>query len=398
MDIPFYCVTDGSNTHIIFFQIVGPFLPSSTLSTEDFELLIAHEMKKRIGPVIEAYQEIQKEEQHDDDSTKKNGKQTLDPEMLMQLTSVISRASLVGDFTIFAQQHGDSRNRLYRKLNGEYSKIVSGDVSKAKYQFGVILDPASESAQKWTAILEVLANVEDVYIEIYLNPVMNLEQLPLKRFYRYVLDSELRFDENGDIEHPTAYFANLPEDPLYTLGTEEIKSWHITPKLANYDLDNILLKSIDKSQREDGVSAIFELEYILVDGHCRDMSSQGPPRGLQFVLGSATALNMTDTIVMANLGYFQLKANPGVWLLSLREGRSQEIYELESVGNEGWNSPSVEESGNSIDLLTFEGATIYPRVKKYKGKEREDVLESSPISAPHPGEKEEGTWTSLKKK
>jgi UDP-glucose:glycoprotein glucosyltransferase len=398
MDIPFYCVTDGSNTHIIFFQIVGPFLPSSTLSTEDFELLIAHEMKKRIGPVIEAYQEIQKEEQHDDDSTKKNGKQTLDPEMLMQLTSVISRASLVGDFTIFAQQHGDSRNRLYRKLNGEYSKIVSGDVSKAKYQFGVILDPASESAQKWTAILEVLANVEDVYIEIYLNPVMNLEQLPLKRFYRYVLDSELRFDENGDIEHPTAYFANLPEDPLYTLGTEEIKSWHITPKLANYDLDNILLKSIDKSQREDGVSAIFELEYILVDGHCRDMSSQGPPRGLQFVLGSATALNMTDTIVMANLGYFQLKANPGVWLLSLREGRSQEIYELESVGNEGWNSPSVEESGNSIDLLTFEGATIYPRVKKYKGKEREDVLESSPISAPHPSEKEEGTWTSLKNK
>ena len=28
-------------------------------------------------------------------------------------------------------------------------------------------------------------------------------------------------------------------------------------------------------------------------------------------------------------GYFQLKANPGVWLLKLREGRSLEIYDIE---------------------------------------------------------------------
>jgi UDP-glucose:glycoprotein glucosyltransferase len=185
---------------------------------------------------------------------------------------------------------------------------------------------------------------------------------------------------------------------LYTLGTEEIKSWHISPKVANYDLDNILLKSIDKSQRANGVSAIFELEYILIDGHCRDMSSQGPPRGLQFVLGSNNAPNMTDTIVMANLGYFQLKANPGVWQLSLRDGRSQEIYQLESVGTEGWLSPTVEESGNSIALLTFEGATIYPRVKKYKGKEQEDVLNTGVSNDVTSKDENEGTWSFLKNK
>lgn len=27
-------------------------------------------------------------------------------------------------------------------------------------------------------------------------------------------------------------------------------------------------------------------------------------------------------------GYFQLKANPGSWILRLREGRSEEIYEI----------------------------------------------------------------------
>lgn len=35
-----------------------------------------------------------------------------------------------------------------------------------------------------------------------------------------------------------------------------------------------------------------------------------------------------DTIVMANLGYFQLKANPGAWLLRLRQGRSADIYSI----------------------------------------------------------------------
>ncbi|KAG2188930.1 hypothetical protein INT44_004072 [Umbelopsis vinacea] len=368
-----------------------------TFTDDDFKSLIEHETKKRIGPVTNAYHSIHIDANlHSDEQY--DHKQTLDPDMVMLLTSLISRASQFSDFTIFVQHQGESRNRIYQKLNGEHCRIVSGDISTAKYQIGVILDPASENAQKWSAILEVLAKVEDVYLEIYLNPSLNLEQLPLKRFYRYVLDSELHFDENGDLEHPTAYFANLPEDPLYTLGTEEIKSWHITPKVANYDLDNILLKSIDKSHRESGVTAVFELEYILVEGHCRDMSSQGPPRGLQFVMGSATAANMTDTIVMANLGYFQLKASPGVWLLSIREGRSKEVYELESVGNDGWNSPSIQDSGNSIDLLTFQGATIYPRVRKYEGKEREDVLEPSSDTTAPSDRKEDGTWASLKSK
>ena len=37
---------------------------------------------------------------------------------------------------------------------------------------------------------------------------------------------------------------------------------------------------------------------------------------------------MSDTIVMANLGYFQLKARPGAWLLQLRKGRSRDIFQV----------------------------------------------------------------------
>lgn len=37
---------------------------------------------------------------------------------------------------------------------------------------------------------------------------------------------------------------------------------------------------------------------------------------------------VVDTIVMANLGYFQLNANPGAWTLKLRAGKSAEIYDV----------------------------------------------------------------------
>lgn len=72
----------------------------------------------------------------------------------------------------------------------------------------------------------------------------------------------------------------------------------------------------------------FELEYLLLEGHAWDISLGTPPRGLQLILGTRENPELMDTIVMANLGYFQLKANPGAWILRLRPGRSEEIYEV----------------------------------------------------------------------
>jgi len=42
-------------------------------------------------------------------------------------------------------------------------------------------------------------------------------------------------------------------------------------------------------------------------GHCFEAGTGNPPRGLQLTLGSKSNPNYTDTIVMANLGYLQLK-------------------------------------------------------------------------------------------
>lgn len=49
------------------------------------------------------------------------------------------------------------------------------------------------------------------------------------------------------------------------------------------------------------VTAEYELEHLLLEGHCFDLSTGQPPRGLQFTLGMSQDPLMYDTIVMANL-------------------------------------------------------------------------------------------------
>lgn len=59
------------------------------------------------------------------------------------------------------------------------------------------------------------------------------------------------------------------------------------------------------------MAAEYELEYLLLEGHCYDITTGQPPRGLQFTLGTSTNPVIVDTIVMANLVRirFELAAN-----------------------------------------------------------------------------------------
>lgn len=67
--------------------------------------------------------------------------------------------------------------------------------------------------------------------------------------------------------------------------------------MLNYDVSDCVLCS----QVSGVVNAEYELEYLLLEGHCFDLSTGQPPRGLQFTLGMKQEPLMHDTIVMANL-------------------------------------------------------------------------------------------------
>lgn len=109
-----------------------------------------------------------------------------------------------------------------------------------------------------------------------------------------------------------------------------------------------------------------------------------PPRGLQITLGTETNPVIVDTIVMANLGYFQLKANPGSWLLKLRQGRSADIYDI--VGHEGTDTPE-----NSTDIKVLI-SSLRSHIVKLKVSKKPDQMHMDLLSEE---ESNSGIWNSI---
>lgn len=83
-------------------------------------------------------------------------------------------------------------------------------------------------------------------------------------FYRYVLQPELSFNENGSLlENAVAVFSDLPTSPLFTLSLDVPHSWLVEPVFSPHDLDNIHLSQLPE---DTGIHAEFMLEHILVEG------------------------------------------------------------------------------------------------------------------------------------
>jgi UDP-glucose:glycoprotein glucosyltransferase len=72
-----------------------------------------------------------------------------------------------------------------------------------------------------------------------------LSEFPLNRFYRYVLDPELTFDGNGNLEPgPYGLFTDLPQSPLLTMAMDTPLGWMVEAVRSPYDLDNIFLEEV----------------------------------------------------------------------------------------------------------------------------------------------------------
>ena len=103
-------------------------------------------------------------------------------------------------------------------------------------------------------------------------------------------------------------------------------------------------------------------------------------------LGTKLDPVVMDTIVMANLGYLQLKSSPGRWLLSLREGRSSELYDIVSI--DGKDTEAQEEL--SILISSFQSKIVKLRVAKKADKHDQQLLESDDNA-----EASGGLWDSI---
>ncbi|TQS35152.1 hypothetical protein Golomagni_04435 [Golovinomyces magnicellulatus] len=351
----------GQNSILINGRFVGPIPDTSSLKISDFEVLLAYEKKKRITPVYNAMKDLEIEDK------------ILDPLHAAMIYSIVATITTQKKNGMFDQE-SILRMGQFDIWNSSHTVIENGDKKTSSIHIIALIDPASHLGQRWVSILKVLSELEGIYLKIYLNPKERLTELPVRRFYRYVLGSKPVFDENGAIKSPSGSFKGIPQEALLTVSLDIPPAWLVAPKVSIHDLDNIKLSSI-----KTNVKATYELEYILIEGHSREAKGGQAPQGAQLVLGTKRNSLAGDTIIMANLGYFQFKANPGYYYISLKGERSSEIFNIDSLGQDEWNSLEVDQK-NAVVLMSFKGPTLYPRLSRKPGMENEDVLEANSSS------------------
>ncbi|XP_077476984.1 UDP-glucose:glycoprotein glucosyltransferase 1 [Stigmatopora argus] len=287
------------------------------------------------------------------------------------------------DALLSSQPKGEAR--MDYDFAGERHSAVKIRPKEGDVYFDVVavVDPVTRDTQKLAPFLMILKQLVNVNMRVFMNCQSKLSDMPLKSFYRYVLEAEVAFQAGGGFSPgPMAQFLDMPQSPLFTLNLNPPEGWMVESVRTRYDLDNIYLEEV-----ENVVAAQYELEHLLLEGHCFDVSSGQPPRGLQFTLGTASEPVIVDTIVMANLGYFQLKANPGAWNLKLRKGRSDEIYKIYS--HDGTDSPA--DSDDIIVVLNnFKSRIIKVKVQKKADKFNEELLSDGSAE-----ENDSGFWKSL---
>ncbi|XP_018331345.1 UDP-glucose:glycoprotein glucosyltransferase isoform X2 [Agrilus planipennis] len=337
-------------------RILGPFGENETFNSDDFALFERFSYTV-YGEKIEKALENNEEEEISSNN------------FLRAISMLISRSQIKSRFDI--AYSGDEHSVIH---------LPAANSESPAFEITAVVDPVSRGAQKLGPILQVLQDVLNCNMKIFLNSAEKNSDMPLKSFYRFVLEPEIQFAEDGhQLPGPIAKFSNMPTAPLLTQNIHVPDNWLVEVVRAVYDLDNIRLENVDNV-----VHSEYELEFLLVEGHCFDATTGSAPRGLQITLGTEKKPVMVDTIVMANLGYFQLKANPGAWLLRLRQGKSADIYEI--VGHEGSDTP---QNSNDIKVLisSLRSNVIKLKVQKKPDKMHVDLLASD--------EENSGIWNSI---
>lgn len=220
-----------------------------------------------------------------------------------------------------------------------------------------VMDPLTEGAQRGSSVLIALRDALGVTVSLVLTPTADLSELPLQKYYRFAVDA-VTPDYAG--YSSGCEFASLPRSQVLTLRVDTPEAWDVQTAVANQDLDNL-------RQGEDDDLIEYQLKSLVVAGQCYDLRERRPPNGLQVELAPLGA----DTLVMQNLGYFQLRGMPGAFTIRLKpETRSSELYDV-------LEPPLYAEVTDGIAVLVndLDGGATQLRVRKKPQFKHLDLLD-----------------------
>jgi len=187
---------------------------------------------------------------------------------------------------------------------------------------------------------------------------------------------------------PHAKFQSLPRQHILTMRMDTPEIWNVQASKAAQDMDNLRCDSLLCG--DDGTTTTrveYNLKNMIVVGQCFDWVEKSPPNGLQLVLNRARdGSPFSDTLVMKNLGYYQLKAQPGVFHLDLAEGRARELYHtVEKDTLQPLNKVPVV-------VRDFQTRMNFLAVKKHPGMEQISLLDEISMDG---SEASTGYWSSV---
>ena len=248
-----------------------------------------------------------------------------------QLISGFNIGSNLNDFAI-----KNNNEELRAALDSLTISVKNKDDTKYSFYVNAILDPLSPTTQKIISFLYELYNYNNIGlfdIDIVLNPIINMKDdinkygLPkkLNRYYKFVFNPSFIPNNNHNNK---GIFLNMPQEQVLTMGIIDTPGTWSFESIdgKGYDLDNILLKNVNLNT----LTVQYSLQNLLIQGQCFDENGE-PIAGLQLLLNDKIDTNkvMDGTIVMQNLGYFQLKSHAGLYRLNIRDGRSSDIYQFD---------------------------------------------------------------------
>lgn len=338
-----------------------------SFTTDDFGLLESVEYEQRIKYIFEIIEEVDWQDIDPDNLTSK-----FYSDLIMLVSSSMS------------VRERKSERANFEILNAERSAVILKS-ENSTIHIDAVIDPLSSSGQKLSPLLRILWKYFQPSMRIVLNPISSLADLPLKNFYRFVVPT---LDDFSAVDYsvigPKAFFSNMPPSKTLTMNLDVPEPWLVEPTIAIHDLDNILLENLGDTST---LQAVFELEALLLTGHCSEKDHE-PPRGLQLILGTKQMPHLVDTLVMANLGYWQMKVSPGVWYLQLAPGRSADLYVLKENEDGSQSYPP----SKRITINDLRGKLVYLDVEKKKGKEHEELLIASDDNNDKARKKDSHIW------
>ena len=344
-------------------------------------------------------EEVARKEMHADDSLMEAATHSISSPLGLSPVSIRKASDLAAVLSsVMASYHGGRIQPEAMALLDD-ARAPTRILKRSKFGFPTaplriraLFAPLSPAGQQLAPILAFIHESFHADIDVVLNVRSDYSDLPLKSYYRYVtpgvlpevddsddVGTDSREETSGDRGHevfwPRAVIPSLPLRDILTLGMDVPEAWLVSVVRSKHDLDNLQLGSID----ETNVVASFSLDSILFTGMALDVQRMSHPRGVQLELKSMSSHNsagdeiVTDTLVMRNLGYFQLKANPGLWRLLLAEGASRDIYNIKEIRQ---GLQTYGDGRDGVPVASFAGSHVFLLLERNKGHAGRSVWEA----------------------